>query len=154
MASNSRGAPSIFIAPIRPRPPSALVRAVDALEPRPTVEARRPTAEVRPFQIRDGNAGTSVDASIDGRLIAIIDEPLETGESAMTAFARKEAALGTVMARLSILEARRLHMRLAANRPNDDLAARFARLTAERRTRLLNFLADARRRNALAAARR
>jgi hypothetical protein len=39
-------------------------------------------------------------------------------------------------------------------KPGDELANKFARLTWERRGRLIGFLADARRREAIAAGRR
>jgi hypothetical protein len=85
----------------------------------------------------------------DTPLLAILDAPLHTGETAAAGFARKERELAAVFAQLPVLAARGLHMRLANPRRDDQLADKFARLTIERRTRLLNFLADARRRAAL-----
>jgi hypothetical protein len=91
------------------------------------------------------------DTAIDGRLIAILDAPLVAGESAHVGFQRKEHELGAAFAALSVLDARNLHVRLASCKPGDTLAHKFARMTLERRGRLLNFLADARRREALVA---
>jgi len=93
------------------------------------------------------------DTSVDGRLIAILDAPFAAGETAHTGFQRKEHELGAAFAALSVSDSRNLHVRLASPKPGDTIAHKFARMTLERRTRLLNFLADARRREALAATR-
>lgn len=89
----------------------------------------------------------------DARLIAILDAPLAPGETAMVGFTRKEHELGAVFARLNVFESRAMHARLANPKPGDELANKFARLTAERRARLLAFIADARRRAAIAGGR-
>jgi O-methyltransferase involved in polyketide biosynthesis len=52
------------------------------------------------------------------------------------------------MSALTVLEARALHARLSNPASDDPLAKAFKRLTADRRARLINFLADARRREA------
>jgi hypothetical protein len=85
----------------------------------------------------------------DSPFFAILDAPLLAGETAAAGFARKERELAAAFARLPLLAARGVHMRLANPRRDDVLAEKFSRLTIERRTRLLNFLADARRRAAL-----
>ncbi len=90
----------------------------------------------------------------DARLIAILDAPLEHDETAAVGFARKERELGVAFASLTIIEARTMHARLAAPKANDELANKFGRLTIERRGRLVAFLADARRREAVNAGRR
>ena len=105
----------------------------------PTV-AIRPSAAPRP-------------QTTDARLIAILDAPLAPGETTMTGFARKEHELGAVFAQLTVFESRAMHARLANPKLSDELATRFARLTIERRSRLLSFLADARRRAAIAGGR-
>lgn len=89
----------------------------------------------------------------DARLITILDAPLAPGETVMTGFARKEYELGAVFAQLSVFEARAMRARLANPKAGDELADKFARLTIERRSRLLSFLADARRRAAIAGGR-
>lgn len=91
-------------------------------------------------------------SSKDDALIAILDEPLDPNETAFLGFRRKEQELAMVFATLTIVESRHMHTRLANPRANDTLATKFARLTHERRARLINFIADARRRQALAAA--
>lgn len=107
-----------------PRPPTA-----------PTVAIRPPSAVVA--------------TTADGTLIAILDAPLATTENAFLGFARKEHDMGVLLATLSVLECRLLHKRLTNPQHGDELANKFARLTLERRGRLLDFLADARRREAL-----
>jgi hypothetical protein len=92
-------------------------------------------------------------SDLDAQLIAIISEPLRDGETAAAGFARKEAELRALFAGLRVLEAHALHRRLVHPRANDPVAIAFARLTAPRRLRLVEFLADARRRAALAATR-
>ena len=95
----------------------------------------------------------SPSATSDECLVAILDTPLAPGETVMAAFARKERELGTVFAHLSVLESRAMRARLAHPKSGDVLASKFSRLTSERRTRLLAFLADVRRRNAIAGRR-
>jgi hypothetical protein len=87
----------------------------------------------------------------DGPILAVLDAPLDLGERAYDGYRRKERELGVLFAALPVLEARTLHARLADPRRGDALADHFHRLVADRRTRLLGFLADARRRAALAA---
>ena len=92
---------------------------------------------------------TAAQLAMDARLIAILDAPLAPGETAMFGYQRKEIQLVSALATLTIVEARALHLRLANSRASDALATKFMRLTVERRTRLLNFIADARRRAAM-----
>ncbi len=97
---------------------------------------------------------STIASSHDARLLAILEAPLAEGEPTHVGFARKERELGEALAELPIFDQRALHARLANPKPADQLAEKFARLTIERRTRLLNFLGDARRRAAMAKARR
>jgi hypothetical protein len=127
--------------PIRTRGPVAAPRL--AL---PTA----PDAEPTPIAPPDPPATIAVDSIDDARLIAILESPLRPGETAVAGYARKERDLAAVFATLSITAAYALRKRLAAPVSDDTLAAKFARLTIERRTRLIQFLADARRRAALA----
>jgi hypothetical protein len=87
-------------------------------------------------------------ASADVASCTILKAPLRAGETAATGFARKEAELRHVFAQLGVVEARTLHRRLVTASSGDELAQLFLRLTVERRDRLLQFLADTRRRNA------
>lgn len=93
---------------------------------------------------------STIASSHDARLLAILEAPLADGEPTHVGFARKERELGEAFAALAIFDQRALHARLSNPKPADQLAERFARLTVERRTRLLNFLGDARRRAAVA----
>ncbi len=87
----------------------------------------------------------------DDGILAVLAAPLRAGETAHAGYRRKEHELGAAFAALPLAGARALHARLASPRDGDALAARFGRLTAERRARLIAFLADAPRRAALAA---
>jgi hypothetical protein len=90
-------------------------------------------------------------SSHDARLIAIIEAPIGAFECANVGFARKERELRAAFAALPILDQRALHARLSNPRTGDLLSEKFHCMTCERRTRLLAFLGDARRRAALAA---
>jgi len=110
---------------------------------------------MRTLSLRPSIAPANAPAcNADAALLAILDAPLASGETAFAGFHRKEVELRAAFAALPVMEARALHGRLSNPRAGDVLAARFARLTIERRTRLLTFLAAARRREALAQARR
>ncbi|MBX3155528.1 MAG: hypothetical protein KF773_05985 [Deltaproteobacteria bacterium] len=85
----------------------------------------------------------------DERLIAILDAPVT--DTIAAGYAHKEQSLRDVFVRLDLSASRSMHARLSSPRSDDPLAERFARLTAERRARLLGFLADVRRRTAIAA---
>lgn len=88
-------------------------------------------------------------SSCDVALVAILEAPLHGGETVAAGFARKELELRHVFASLSVLESRALQKRLSNPKPDDQLAKSFMRLTADRRARLINFLADVRRREAM-----
>ena len=120
----------------------------------------------RPLVIEDDAEGPSRDAgdeappsfvwstvSLEAEIAAAIDAPLLPGEQLAAAFRRKELTLGDLFARLTVVEARELHRRFTRTAADDALAVRFNRLVSERRARLLAFLADARRREALQQAR-
>lgn len=89
-------------------------------------------------------------AEQEARVIAVILSPLEEGERAFDAFARKERELlelfwGLTPAASRVLEKRLRRTPSAA----DPVAAAFWRLVGERRERLLAHLADAHRRHVL-----
>ena len=86
---------------------------------------------------------------IDDQIIAILDASVVPGMTITSAYREKEHALAMLFTTLSVIEARGLHRRLSIPSPSDTLAARFARLVADRQARLLGVLADARRREAL-----
>lgn len=108
-----------------------------------------PARGCEPAALKPVTKNASWTDSTDVALIAIIEAPLYAGETAAVGFARKEAELIHIMGKLSVLESRALVSRLSYPKDGDQLAAMFMRLTADRRARLINFLADARRREAL-----
>lgn len=119
-----------------------------AAHPVPTLVTPSPATQVpvtAPPQVARPSSSTSVDAT----LLAILESPIEDYEPAAIGFARKESELRQIFGTLGVLEARALHSRLASPRSGDQLAHAFLRLTADRRARLTNYLADARRRAAL-----
>lgn len=81
-------------------------------------------------------------------IVGVIMQPLAPGETHQAGNDRKESELVEIFRRLTPIESAALHKRLSNAPPNDVLAATFGRLVAIRRTRLLAFLADARRRAA------
>jgi hypothetical protein len=86
---------------------------------------------------------------LEAEILDTLGAPVAPGERLEIAFRRKEHELKLVFERLSVMEARELHRRLTLMLPGDPIATRFGRLIGERRARLLAFLADARRREAL-----
>ena len=91
---------------------------------------------------------------LDVRILAILGAPARMGETIDAAFGRKERELGELFAQLSVMGSRALHRRLSTASSNDHLATQFGRLVAVRRSRLLGFLADVRRREAVAMVRK
>jgi hypothetical protein len=87
--------------------------------------------------------------ALEAEIHAALTEPAHPGEQLAFAFKRKEQRLGDLFALLSVADSRELHRRLTLVIADDELAALFGRLVAERRVRLLAFLADARRREAI-----
>lgn len=86
---------------------------------------------------------------LEAEIIEELDRVPADGERLAAAFARKEHALGTLFAQLSVDEARALHRRLELGSATDPISQRFARLVVDRQRRLLAFLGDARRRHAV-----
>lgn len=86
---------------------------------------------------------------LEAQILETLAAPTDPDERREVAFRRKERALEAIFERLSVADSRELHRRLTLMLPEDPIAAQFGRLIAERRARLLAFLADARRREAL-----
>lgn len=91
--------------------------------------------------------------SLEAEIASVLDESPLPGEQLAAAFQRKELTLASLFARLTVVEARELHRRLARPIAGDALVVRFERLIPERRARLLAFLEGARRREAMQRAR-
>lgn len=100
-------------------------------------------ADVRGRAVEAGHARVSREAEIEAVLAAPIEGAVAAG------YQRKEEALRAELGRLTVAESRALAARLRRARPDDPIAALFGRMTAERRGRLLGFLDDARRREAV-----
>ena len=101
-----------------------------------------------------GETSRCTSESVDTRLLAILASGPGHGETLDAAFRRKEHELGALFATLDVAASRALHRRLTLPADDDLVAARFGQLISNRRARLLAFLADARRREAIAMARR
>lgn len=91
--------------------------------------------------------------AIEHQIIEVLDARPEPGERIEFAFRRKEHELMSLFAQLSVIDALELHRRLRLSLSDDPLASRFGRLVVDRRARLMSYLADARRREALKRAR-
>jgi hypothetical protein len=101
------------------------------------------------------NTGHDVwpEVSCEREILALLEAPL-AGPTIEVAHGQRERELGEMFARLSVTDSRALHRRLANPSPRDPIASRFGLMIAERRQRLLSFLAGARRREALGLVRR
>jgi hypothetical protein len=89
------------------------------------------------------------DPSIDDALLAILVAPPRAVDTIAVAYARKEQGLYALLSTLDVAASRTLRARLSSDpSPSDPLTTAFHRLTADRRGRLLTFLADVRRRHA------
>jgi len=98
-------------------------------------------------------AAAPVRAGLDDALVRILGSSV-AGETIAMTFERRERELIAVLGALTVTEARAVHARLARPRASDAVATAFTRLVADRRGRIVAFLADARRREALALAAR
>jgi hypothetical protein len=94
-------------------------------------------------------ARTWTPVALEVEILSVLTTSPLPCEQLAFAFKRKEQELGALFARLSVADSRELHRRCTVVLDGDELAARFRRLVAERQARLLAFLADARRREAM-----
>ena len=94
----------------------------------------------------------SVTATVEASVLRILMSSQRTGETIENAYRRKETELVEVLGKLGLVESRTLQRRLEIAAEDDALAQQFGRLTRDRRQRLISFLANARRREALAIA--
>jgi hypothetical protein len=139
----------------RPPAPAAKPSLADLAAPTPTswLEPASAGSLVAPPAPPAPPPRPVIPCETEARIGALLDAPARLGETTAVAFARKEQALGELFATLTILESRALHARLSNPRPDDPIATRFTLLVADRRARLLAFLADARRRQVIVDAR-
>ena len=101
-----------------------------------------------PLQSTVGELSAAQEAS----LVASLRATPRAGETLHARFHRVEAEVGHQLAQLTVAESRTLHQRLIRAAAGDPLATAFHRMVADRKARLLAFLADARRREALGRA--
>jgi hypothetical protein len=111
------------------------------------LRAERPTPTLRELAEPDATV------ALEHAILAALEAPLSNHETMFAGFHRKELAVAALFAQLSVADARALHRRLTMPSSSDPLAVAFNRLVSERRARLVAFLADARRRQAIARAR-
>ena len=84
--------------------------------------------------------------AFEAEILAALDAPKQDHETSEAAFRRKEHEIGAVFARLAPADSLALERRLNLSLAGDPIAARFARLVAPRRHRLISFLSEMRRR--------
>ena len=92
-------------------------------------------------------------ADLEATLLASLRTTATAGETVHALFQRIEAEVGHQLAQLTVIQSRALHQRLVHAAAGDPLATAFHRMVATRKGRLLAFLADARRREAVGHAR-
>ena len=107
-----------------------------------------PTIATRNEPARPVKKGWSL-VTLESEILGVLEAPVPSHETISVAFTRVERELVESFGRLSLLEARELLRRLKTPAADDAIAARFGRLVVERRLRLLAYLADAPRREAL-----
>ncbi len=109
-----------------------------------------PNPSVPPTDVPFKISWSPLSAELETAIVTVLRSPAPAGVSAHTAFHDKEHALGTIFASLPVCDAMALHRRLTIPAADDPVVKDFARLTRDRRDRLVRFLGDARRRAALA----
>ncbi|MEJ7598539.1 MAG: hypothetical protein WKG01_11575 [Kofleriaceae bacterium] len=165
MIAAAAALPAPLIYGHRPKPAGERPRAPRPEPPMPTGAGRQPAAAAaapppQPLLIAEVQRARPVSqhlgltAERESAIAIALDTPVGVGETIDAFNRRKERSLGEAFAQLSVSEARILHKRLSMPELGDPIAARFARMITERRNRLLVFLADARRREAIHTVRR
>lgn len=91
----------------------------------------------------------ALDAARERAIVEALLRPIDPNDGHRVGNERKEHELRALFAALPVLEAMELHRRLRVARADDAVVAAFGRLVVERRQRLLAFLGDARRREAI-----
>jgi AAA+ superfamily predicted ATPase len=120
--------------------------------PEPRVEARGSALAITQLVVTPRPVKPTVGATVEGSVLRILTSSLRNGETIDSGYRRKEQEIVEVLGKLGLVEARALHRRLEVAAPDDLLAQQFSRLTRDRRERLISFLANARRREAIAMA--
>jgi SpoVK/Ycf46/Vps4 family AAA+-type ATPase len=124
----------------------------DPVEESPVVEARGSAPTITQLVVTPKPVKQAVAASIEAAMLRILTSSLRLGETIDSGYRRKEQEIVAVLGKLSVIESRALHRRLESASGDDPLAQQFSRLTRDRRERLISFLANARRREAITVA--
>jgi hypothetical protein len=90
-------------------------------------------------------------SDLEAQLVTILQAPADPALLASQDFARREVALYDVIETAPLIEVWQLHKRVSKALPDDCLASALARFAPDRRARVIAFMADARRRQALRA---
>ncbi len=120
--------------------------------PEPQLDARGSAPAITQLVVTPRKVVATVGATVEASVLRILTATLGNGETIDSGYRRKEQEIVEVLGKLSLVESRALHRRLEVPDPGDLLAQQFGRLTRDRRERLISFLANARRRQALAMA--
>jgi hypothetical protein len=117
-----------------------------------TVVTAVPSISIAPTPAAEPKAprGQAVALELERQITEIVEAAPDAHETVEAAFRRKEQTLRDLFSTLSVAESRALHRRLTLGAGTDPLVKTFGRLVADRRNRLLAFLADVRRREAIA----
>jgi hypothetical protein len=83
---------------------------------------------------------------LEAEILSALDAPKQDHETFDAAFRRKEHEIGAVLCRLTPADLLALERRLTLSLADDPIAARFSRLVAARRNRLVSFISEMRRR--------
>lgn len=89
--------------------------------------------------------------AIEDELIKVLESPIDCCETHRAGYDRKERELLALLDGLTPVEAHELGRRLALASVNDRIVRAFSRLAADRRARVVAFIADTRRRIACRA---
>lgn len=87
-------------------------------------------------------------STLEGTLIALLVSPSDPRFTVREAYERKERALCEAIAAAPFIDVWTLHKRVTIGRSDDPFVAALQRLSPERRTKVVAFMADARRRDA------
>lgn len=108
----------------------------------PVVRGGAPTSDQ---VLQRATSQLPIPAELTGATTEIVMRPLAADKGHREGNDNKERELRALFTELSLLNALSVRRRLAADNARDALVAAFHRLTIERRTRLIAFLADPRR---------
>ncbi len=115
-------------------------------EPVPAVPATVSTNAI----VAQNRPPASLEPALEAAILTSLTRPIASGETSAAGNARREAELRALFAKLHAAQSVGLGRRIDIERADDTLAQAFKRLVVERRVRLRAYIADARRRSAMA----